>query len=298
MAEDTPIIAGYKLRNNLRSRFLIVCLVSLLALIGWLMVTSQAAVLILLAGFILFNSYRRFSPQHLLERVDARELQYQDAPDLIRCISRLANDAGLAQPPRVYCSQQDSLNAFTLKLHDQHVIVISEALIAHLNEHETQAVLAHEISHIYHDDVSVMLVTGRLAQITQCLAALGLVMMTIMPMLSLQNIPVPWQIIISLLIAHYLSALLQLSLSRAREFYADIIAVQLTRDVPAMVSALRKIEQRNSHWLIDFIKTPVRPSLLHSHPSTQARIRCLLGLDMLSSFAPRNDRKEPVSARE
>ncbi len=285
MAEDTPIIAGYKRRNNLQSLFLIVCLVSLLVVIGWLIVTSQAAVLVLLAGFILFNSYRRFSPRHLLEHVKARELQYEDAPELILCIRRLAHDAGLAQPPGVYCSQQSSLNAFTMKLYDQHAIVISEALIEHLNEHETQAVLAHEISHIYHDDISVMLVAGRLAQITQCLTALGLVMMTIMPMLSLQNIPVPWQIIISLLIAHYVSALLQLSLSRAREFYADIIAVQLTKDVPAMVSALKKIEQRNGHWLMELITPPLRPSLLHSHPSTQARIRCLLGLDMLSSFA-------------
>lgn len=284
MAEDTPIIAGYKLRNNLQSLLLMISLAALLATIGWLIVSNHGLALMLLGGFILLMSIRRFSPQHLLTRFDAQELTEEDAPELIDCIQRLSRDAGLSRPPRVYCGTQPSINAFTLKLHDEHIIVISHTLIKHLNEHETQAVLAHEISHIYHDDVSVMLVANRLALITRSLTILGMVMMAIMPMLSLQNITVPWQLIISLLLAYFVSRLLQLSLSRAREFYADIIAVQLTHDVPSMVSALKKIEQVNrNHWM-NRIKTVSSTPLLQEHPSTQTRIRCLLGLEMLSGF--------------
>ncbi len=288
MAEDSPIVAHYKLRNNLHSLFLILSMAILLGAIGWLMAEHQGVALLLLAGLILFISFCRFSPQYMLNRYQASPVDANSHPELIQLVSRLSRSAGLVETPLLFCSQQNNINAFTMKINNQYVIVISQALVEKLKQNEVLAVLAHEISHIYHDDINVMLIADRLSQFTQCLTMIGLVMLALTPMMSLQDITIPWNIIISLLLGHYITALLQLSLSRTREFYADIIAVQLTHDVTAMVSALKKIETQNHHWINDVLHSHRRsttPSLLRSHPSTQERVRCLLGLDMLSGFA-------------
>ncbi len=291
MSEDSPIVAHYKLRNNLHSLLLIIAMVSLLTAIGWLVAEAQGAALILLAGLILFIGFRRFSPQVILNRYHTRPLSSEDQPILLFNLQRLADSADLNETPLLYVSEGCGINAFTLKIRGQHIIVISEALLEKLDHDEVIAVLAHEVSHIYHDDINVMLLADRISQLTQSLTVIGLVMLAITPMLNLQNIPVPWQIIIGLLMGHYVSALMQLSLSRAREFYADVIAVQLTHNVTAMVSALHKIDAANHHWFKQALVGQNRclPSLLRSHPPTQERIRCLLGLDMLSGFNPARD---------
>ena len=286
MAVGSPIIAGYIFRNNLHSLFLLLTMFSLLGLIGWQMSELQGVLWILILGIVLLIGFPRFSSQKILNACSAEKVNYIENPQLLLKIQQLSENAGLAKLPEIYCSQENSINCFTMQAGDTNVIVVSKALINNLDHAETKAVLAHEVAHIYQDDINVMLLADKLSHFTQSLSAVGLIMLSIAPILSMQNIAVPWQLIISLLLAHYLTALLQLSLSRTREFCADVIAVQLTNDVEAMVSALKKIEQQPRHWFDDMLiyKRQRAPSLLRSHPSTQDRVFSLLGLDMLSNF--------------
>ena len=286
MAVGSSIIAGYIFRNNLHSLFLLLTMCSLLALIGWQMADLQGVLWVLILGIILFVSCPRFSAERILNACSAEKMHYVDNPHLHLKIQQLTENAGLTKLPEIYCSQQDSINCFTMKAGDKNLIVVSKSLINKFDHAETKAVLAHEVAHIYQGDTNVMLLADKVTHFTQGLSAIGLIMLSIAPILSMQNINVPWQVIISLLLAHYITGLLQLSLSRTRELCADVIAVQLTNDVDAMVSALKKIEQQPRHWLDEMFsyRKQHSPSLLRSHPPTQDRVFSLLGLDMLSNF--------------
>lgn len=288
MAKDSPIIAHYKRRNDLLSLLLLLGMSSLLAAIGWLIAEAQGVAIIFLAGMVLLFGCLQNTPRMMLNRHLTRQLTEHEEPLLLYQLEYLSQSAGLNETPGLFVSEQNSLNAFTLKHNDEHIIVLSRTLLETLNQDEIRAVLAHEVSHIYHDDIQLMMLSNRICQITQSLTIIGLVTLAITPILDLQNIPTPWQIIIGLILGNYVSTLMQLSLSRAREFYADVIAVQLTHDVSSMVSALHKIDSSNSTWLTGVLTQnhTQRVSLLRSHPSSQERIRCLLGLDMLSGFTP------------
>ena len=287
MAHDSPVIAGYILRNNLHSIFLLLIMASMLALIGWLLAELQGVIWLLVAGGILFIGCPRLSPQRILNAYSARQLTQSENPELMAKIDRLSKGAGLKNTPHIYCCNQNAIHSFTMKVDGNNAIVISNSLIDNFDHSETLAVLAHEIAHIYQDDIYVMLLADRLSQFTQTLTAIGLILLALSPILNLQNITVPWFVIASLLFAHYISGLLQMTLSRNREFSADVIAVQLTNNVEAMVSALKKIENQHSYWLSNMFRSQKHrsvPSLLRTHPPTQDRVRCLLGLDMLCNF--------------
>jgi len=287
MAHDSPVIAGYIFRNNLHSLFLLSVMVSLLAVIGFLLAELQGLIILLIAGGLILASFPRFSPKRILNIYSAYPLDESEHAELLNKIDKLAKTAGLDKTPVIYCCNQNTINSFTMKIENNNAIVVSRKLIDELEYCESLAVIAHEIAHIYQDDIYVMLLADRLSQFTQMLTAIGLILLAIAPILSLQNINVPWFVIVSLLFAHYITGLLQLTLSRTREFSADVIAVQLTNNVDAMVSALKKIESRRVCWLSHIFSgnsQARKPLLLRTHPSTQERVRCLLGLDMLTRF--------------
>ena len=285
MAHDSPVIAGYIFRNNLHSLFLLTVMASLLALIGYLLAELQGLIGLLIAGGVILVNSPRFSAKRILNICSAYPLSHSDFPELMLKIEKLSRAAGLENTPHIYCCDQNVMNSFTMKVENNHAIVVSSKLIQDLNYSEILAVIAHEIAHIYQDDIYVMLLADRLSQFTQVLTAIGLILLALAPILSLQNINVPWFVIMSLLFAHFITGLLQLTLSRIREFNADVIAVQLTNNVDAMVSALKKIETCHADLLVHVFAGnahSIKPPLLRTHPSTQERVRCLLGLDMLT----------------
>ncbi len=299
MAKDTPIIADYKFRKHLYSLLLITAMGLLLCAIWGLIIYTHDPILLVLAGIVLFSGMRKYSAQKILDCSQCQPVKSSTHAKLLDDFSQLASDLGITRVPVLYSASQPSLNAFSLQCKGQSIIVVSEKLLNEFGHDELMAVLAHELSHIYHDDIQLMHMANRMSQLTQCLTAFGLVILTISPVLHSQDIAVPWQVILSLLLAYNMTTLLQLCLSRVREFYADIIAVQLTRNVSAMVSALRKIEQHNGNWFNELFTAgrnrPI-PALLHSHPPTQDRVRCLLGLEMLSGF--KQPMRNPSTSRQ
>jgi heat shock protein HtpX len=284
MSDDTPDIAGYKLRNDFFNLFLLLMMASLICIISWLMADSLGVIWILFATLVLYISWPRLSTQKISNAYATQKITPESHPELLHKIHFLANNAGLENMPEVYRSEFEFISAFTIKVDNRMVIVVSSGLIEHLDNRETMAVLAHEISHIYHNDINFMQLVNRLSQFTRTLAVIGLIALIIAPFLSMQNAPTPWTVILVLLFTHYTTGLIQLSLSRSREFYADVIAVQLTNDIHSMVSALNKIEHQNTTWFNKIIHPQNKftiPALLRSYPSTQDRIRSLHGLGHL-----------------
>jgi heat shock protein HtpX len=99
-----------------------------------------------------------------------------------------------------------------------------------------------------------------------------------LPLFIIQGENIPWLLLLLLIIAPNLSALMQLALSRTREFSADMQAIKLTGDPQGLISALSKIEYYQKNWFEQLLSPSVRvpnPSLLRTHPHTKKRIRRL-----------------------
>jgi len=150
-----------------------------------------------------------------------------------------------------------------------------------LDLRELSGVLGHEVSHIAHADIRVMAFADLATRITSTLSFLGQVLLVISLPLLLGDYHLDWLPILVLLSAPTLSTLVQLALSRNREFEADRGAAELTGDPEGLAAALGKMERYQGRFL-EGLLTPGRrtpePSLLRTHPPAEERIHRLLEL--------------------
>lgn len=267
----------YMLQNLLHSVLMLAGMFGLLALIGWLLMGVAGIFWSLGIVVIVILSSRQLSPRLLLYLYGAQPLSPEQAPELHDILSQLTTRASLPYLPRLYILPSRIMNAFTMG-HNQHTyIVLSNAMLSVMNLRELTGVLAHEVAHIRHQDLWVMTLADVLSRLTNLLAITGLFLMLVyLPLFVLTGQTIPWLLLIVLLLSPNLSALLQLALSRSREYSADIEAVSLTGDAYGLASALEKIEYYQGGW-IERILLPGRklpdPSLLRTHPQTEERVR-------------------------
>jgi heat shock protein HtpX len=138
-------------------------------------------------------------------------------------------------------------------------------------------ILAHETSHIRSGDLKVMALADVLTRVTSTMAMVGLIGI---PALFGAGIEIPWLGILLLIFAPTLGGLLQLGLSRTREYDADLDGAALTGDPVGLASALETLERRQGHvWegLFPAGRVP-NPSLLRTHPVTRDRVARLMAL--------------------
>ncbi len=229
----------------------------------------------------------KLSPWMVMRLYQARPIGGVEAPQLIRLIESLSARAGLPSPPSLHYLPSPVINAFATGSRDQAAIAISDGMLRRMNLRELAGVLAHEISHIDHNDMWVMGLADIVSRLTGLLATVALFTLALsLPLVLFGEFDVPILGLLLLLFAPSLSTVLQLALSRSREFDADLGAAQLTGDPSGLASALDKIERHQGRWL-ERMFWPGRgdpdPSLLRSHPETDERIRRLLDLQIGST---------------
>lgn len=158
------------------------------------------------------------------------------------------------------------------------MIAISSGTWRLLSPRELTGVLAHEITHIASGDSALLTLSEVMSRLTRALSMFGLILALMLAVTG--NAVVPLATIALLGLAPVGVALLQLALSRNREFDADRGAVELTGDPVALASALHKIELKEaSLWrriLLPYHRARP-PTLLRTHPRTEDRIARLLG---------------------
>lgn len=148
---------------------------------------------------------------------------------------------------------------------------------------ELAGVLAHELSHVRNNDLWIMNLADAISRLTMVMSYVGMILLLVsLPLALIGLATVPWLLVLLLAFSPTIAALLQLALSRAREFDADLDAAGLTRDLAGLASALRKLELAQGGGLWERILLPGRrvpdPSLLRSHPPIEERIRRLHAL--------------------
>ena len=260
--------------NTAQSILQLGTLTGLLSLLSWLLAGTLG--IAFATGTVLFTLWflPRLSPAILMRWHQGHLLRTEELPWLHQIQKDLANRAGFVRSPALYYVPSSALNAFAVGNRQEGGIAVTDGLLRTLSYREVRAILAHEMTHLQHNDVSVMLLSSIVGRLIQLLAWSGIALILFsLPLSWLYEKPVPWLWLLLMIVAPWLSLLLQAGLSRTREFQADLGAARLTDDPQALIQALAKIDSGSS--------APVHPSettLLQSHPATSERIARLASI--------------------
>lgn len=279
---DTAARRRHRMRNLAQSILLLGGMLALLALCAWVLFGGAAAFWALAGWGIALLISPRASPRIVLRLYGAAQLTPQNFPQGFAILKQLARRAELDHMPSFWYVPSPIMNAFTMGRGERVAVVVTEGMISALNAREFTGVLAHELSHIRNGDLWVMMLADSIGRLTNLMTiAGGLLLVVNLPLLLLGRAQISWTFILLLLFAPTVANLLQMGLSRAREYDADLEAAALTGDPAGLASGLNKLEHQGAGlWERIFMpghRLP-EPSLLRSHPPTEERIRRLLAL--------------------
>lgn len=276
--------------NTLKVGILLVALTALFIFVGDAIGGRGGAMIAFgLAVVMNFISYW-FSDKIVLGMYGARPLTPADAPELYRIVERLAERAGIPTP-RLYVVPGVQPNAFATGRSPAHAAVAVTAGLLHLlDRDEVEGVLAHEIAHIRHRDTLTMTVVATIAGAIMLLADMARWAMIFGGARSDDREGGnPLVYLLVMIVAPIAAMLIQLAISRAREYEADATGARLAGSPDGLINALRKLEQAarmipmqaspsTAHL---FIVNPLRGmggalmSLFMTHPPIEERIRRL-----------------------
>jgi heat shock protein HtpX len=273
--------------NFVKTAVLLAALTSLVVLIGGAIGGQQGMLIaFVLAVAMNFGSYW-FSDRIVLAMYRAQPVEESQAPDLFRIIRRLTTKGGLPMP-RVYVIPSDTPNAFATGRSPEHAAVaVTEGVMRMLDDDELEGVLAHELSHVRNRDTLIMTIAATLAGVITYLAHMA-----------------QWAAIfgggrrddeegssggvfgalLMAILAPIAAMLIQLAISRAREFQADASGAQLAGRPWGLAKALEKLEMASKVTPMEatpatahlFIVNPLRGeglmALFSTHPPIQERI--------------------------
>ncbi|ROR34157.1 zinc metalloprotease HtpX [Inmirania thermothiophila] len=279
---DPQRLRLHRLRNLVHSALLLGGMALLAAALGWVLGGREGVVWTALSVLAVLLLGGQVSPLLVLRLYGARPLSPAEAPALYRILEILAARAGLPAVPTLHWVPSPVMNAFAVGRPEQAAVAVTDGLLARLTLREVAGVLAHEVSHIRHNDLWIMGLADVVSRLTSSLSFLGqLLVLLNLPVWLLTGGGLPWAALLLLVLAPTVSALLQLALSRTREYEADLGAVRLTGDPQGLASALAKLERYQRGWM-ERLFLPGRglpdPSLLRTHPPTEERIRRILSV--------------------
>jgi len=230
-----------RLGNAVKTAALLGLLTALIIAVGGWIAGPTGVVIAALVSLGL-NAYLYFNSDKLaLRSMAAREVSPQQAPELYAVVAELAQRAG--QPmPRIYVSPIAQPNAFATGRNPEHAAVaVTEGILRLLSRRELRAVLGHELAHVYNRDILTSSVAAGLAGIVTTLANLAI----FLPFGASEDDdgPNPLVTLLTVLFAPLAAGLIQLAISRNREYAADADGSELSGDPLALASALAKISR-------------------------------------------------------
>jgi heat shock protein HtpX len=278
--------------NQLKTAFWMVLLTVLLVLIGRLWLGDSGMFLFLALAVVMNGAAYWFSDKIALAAAQAREVGPGEAPMLHRLADRLALQYRVPKP-RVYVTPDPSPNAFATGRNPSHAaIAVNDGLLRILDEEELYAVLAHEFAHVRNRDILISSVVAVLAGAITMIANVA-----------------QWGLmfggfggrdqrdqgaggilagLLMIILAPIAATLIQLAVSRSREFEADHTGAEVSGDPMALASALRKLERASqvvpaetaqpafAHlYIVNPLSGRTFSRLFSTHPPVEERIRRL-----------------------
>ncbi len=277
--------------NALKTTFFLALLSALIVLIGAGVAGQRGMILALgFAAVMNFFSYW-FSDRVVLAMHRARPVTREQAPQLYAILDRLTASAGIPMP-RVYLLPEEAPNAFATGRNPHHAAVaVTQGILRILDEQELEGVLAHELSHVKNRDILI-------GSIAATLAAAVMVIASMARWAAFFGFggrddregANPIVLLATAILAPIAAVMIQMAVSRSREFQADASGAEMARNPYGLAHALQKLEESgkripmltagpaSSHLFI------VKPftgrflaSLFSTHPPIEERIRRLVG---------------------
>ena len=276
--------------NAIKTTVLLGLLTGLLLWIGqWLGGPQGLVIALVFAAAMNFGSYW-FADRFVLAMYGARELSEQDAPDLFRIVRELAT--GIAMPmPRVYLVPSDSPNAFATGRSPEHAAVaVTEGILKLLTHDELRGVLAHELSHVRNRDTLISAVAATLAGVIMMVARMAYwaALFGGMRRDEREEGSNPFGFLAMIIVAPIAATLIQLAISRAREYQADASGAHILHRPQELADALEKIARVSNRiplaaagpatahlWIVNPLKGDRLANLFSTHPPIEERIRRL-----------------------
>ena len=274
--------------NTLKTTFLLALMTALLLWIGQALGGSQGLVLaLIMAGAMNIGSWW-FSDRIVLRMYGARELSQSDAPELYSIVHELALSAGMPMP-RLYMVPSEAPNAFATGRSPSHAAVaVTEGIMRMLSRAEVRAVLAHELSHVRNRDTlisaiaatlaGVILMVARMAQFGALFGGLRR---------DDRDGASGLELLVMIVVAPLAAMLIQMAVSRSREFQADATGAQISHSPNDLASALEKIAAASGRlalpagpatahlWIVNPLRGSWIANLFSTHPPVEERIRRL-----------------------
>ena len=271
----------HRLLNMVHTWLLATGSLILLAVTAWIFAGPFGLIAAIVVGGVTMAAVRRVSPRMVLAMYKAKPVTRADFPAGLAIVEELARRAGLPATPKLYVVPSKMMNAFAVGRRGDSAIAITDALALRLTQRELAGVLAHEVSHIAHEDVRVMAFADMVARYTSLMSTVGIVslFLNLAGFAGGYDAPIPWLGVAVLVFAPTVGGLLQLALSRTREFDADLGAAMLTGDPDGLAAALSKLERAQGRMWESLVLPGGRipdPSILRSHPPTDQRIERLM----------------------
>lgn len=273
---------------NKRNTILIMAVfVGIISAIGWVVSMyygDTSITLYVLLGAALYAILQYFIATKLtVAMTGAKQIEKRDNPRFYRIVENLAITTGM-QIPKVYIIDDSAPNAFATGRDPSHSIVAATTgLIDLMNDRELTAVMAHEMGHVQNYDIRLSMITFGLV------SAIGLLTDIVFRIFFFgndrdnDNSPIAMAIgIIVIILAPIVAAIVQMAVSRQREYLADATSVMTTRDNEAMISALEKLgknsrpmKRQNTASAHLFITNPLKKGFINklfsTHPPIEER---------------------------
>jgi heat shock protein HtpX len=274
--------------NNTKTFILLAGLTALLIFIGGLLGGRVGIIIALIFAAIMNLGSYWYSDKIVLKMFDAQEINVDDQFGLYKIVQNLALRANLPMP-KVYLINSNSPNAFATGRNPENAAVAATVgLLRELTKEEISGVMAHELGHVMHRDTLISAVTATIAGAISGVANIFM-WLSIFGSDDKEGVN-PIVGILLMIFAPIAAMLIQMAISRSREYEADRIGAQLCGNPHYLADALQKLEQRSHEGIFDnaekhpatahlFIINPLNgkqlASLFSTHPLTEERVKRL-----------------------
>ncbi|HEY1298807.1 MAG TPA: zinc metalloprotease HtpX [Chloroflexota bacterium] len=280
------------MNNALKTTVLLASLTGLLVAIGYFLAGNSGMVLFFGIAVVMNISAYWFSGDIALRMAGAREINESQAPDLFQLVSEVATAAQLPMP-RVAIIDSPSPNAFATGRNAKHAVVaVTTGILGILSREELQGVLAHELGHVRNHDILISSVAATIAGAITMLAHAAQWALIFGGMGGRDRDRNPLGDLLLIILAPLAATMIQLAISRSREYGADDTGAHIIGNPEALASALEKLEMASSVRPLPvnpavahmFIVNPLKGAnfsgLFSTHPPLQERIRRLRAMSL------------------
>lgn len=278
--------------NNVKTTMLLAAMMALFLAAGSAIGGPKGMIIAFIFGGMMNIVAYFYSDKIALATMKAKVVTEKEAPELVAMVADLAQKANLPMPKVCICPQQ-SPNAFATGRNPNNAIVaVTEGILKMLDTNELRGVIGHELAHIKHRDI---LISSVAATIAGAISAAGYMMLFFGG--GNRRGGNPLAALVMFFLAPFAAALIQMAISRKREYNADSFGAELAGDPMYLATALEKLHLQNrrmpmkvamdsqkSMFIVQPFSGKNKADWFNTHPALKKRLMALIGRETTGRF--------------